>query len=175
MPKAHGGGSSSASDVAQHCISARVGANSSTEPKPCCRIPMKISALVLSELKKSARDAATRAYAPYSGFAVGAAVLTENGKVHTGANVENASYGLSICAERNAIFQAIAGGARRIDVLAVYTPTEAATPPCGACRQVLAEFGAGALVVCCTDNDDLDRCYEFGELLPSAFGAGNLG
>jgi cytidine deaminase len=136
---------------------------------------MKISKLVLSELKKSARDAATHAYAPYSGFAVGAAVLTESGKVHTGVNVENASYGLSICAERNAIFQAIAGGARRIDALAVYTPTNVATPPCGACRQVLAEFGAAALVVCCTDEDDHDQRYECGELLPHAFGPGNLG
>jgi cytidine deaminase len=135
---------------------------------------MNATATRLAELKRDARDACRHAYAPYSQFAVGAAVLTESGKIFAAANVENASYGLSMCAERNAIFQAIASGARRIEALAVYTPTDAATPPCGACRQVLAEFGAGALVICCTDDDDCEQRYQCAELLPHAFGPGSL-
>lgn len=125
-------------------------------------------------MKQGAIDAARRAYAPYSRFVVGAAVLDADGRMHTGANVENASFGLSICAERNAIFRAVAEGARAIDALLVYTPTGGPTPPCGACRQVLAEFGADALVVCCSDDDTGQRQYRLGELLPDAFGPGHL-
>lgn len=84
---------------------------------------MTIAAPVLDELKRRAREASARAYAPYSKFAVGAAVLTGEGEIHIGANVENASYGLSICAERNAVFHAIAQGARTIEAVVVYTPT----------------------------------------------------
>jgi cytidine deaminase len=121
-------------------------------------------------MKQGAIEAARRAYAPYSRFAVGAAALDADGRIHTGANVENASFGLSICAERNAIFRAVADGARRIDAVLVYTPTERPTPPCGACRQVLAEFGAEALVVCCGDDGAADRHFRADELLPDAFG-----
>jgi len=124
-------------------------------------------------MKQGAVEAARRAYAPYSRFAVGAAVLSGDGRIHTGANVENASFGLSICAERNAIFRAVADGARTIDAIVVYTPTADTTPPCGACRQVLAEFGADALIVCCSDND-ADRRYRLAELLPQAFGPQHL-
>jgi cytidine deaminase len=130
--------------------------------------------IVLDELKRRAREAAKHAYAPYSGFAVGAAVLTDGGEIHSGANVENASFGLSNCAERNAIFQAVAQGARKLEALAVYTPTATATTPCGACRQVLSEFGADAIVICCTDDESRERRYALAELLPAAFGKASL-
>ena len=129
---------------------------------------MTIPPATLDELRRRARSAAAHAYAPYSRFRVGAAVLTD-AAMHSGANVENASYGLSICAERNAIFQAVANGARRIDAICIYTPTSAAVTPCGACLQVLSEFGAEALIVCCTDDDAAERRYSLAELLPAAF------
>jgi cytidine deaminase len=133
-----------------------------------------VSEVVLDDLKRRAREAAEHAYAPYSGFAVGAAVLTCGGQIHSSANIENASFGLSNCAERNAIFEAVAHGARKLEALAVYTPTAAATMPCGACRQVLAEFGADAIVICCTDDDSRERRFALDELLPAAFGSASL-
>ena len=126
----------------------------------------------VEELIGQAKSAASKAYAPYSKFAVGAALCGE-GKVYTGCNVENASYGLTICAERNAVAAAIAAGALRIDAIAVYTDTDRPTPPCGACRQVLAEFGpAMAVYLACRD----DKTVMFGldELLPHRFDEGNL-
>ena len=135
---------------------------------------MAVSEVVLDDLKRRAREAAAHAYAPYSGFAVGAAVLTDGGEIHSSANVENASFGLSNCAERNAIFEAVAHGARKLEALAVYTPTAAATMPCGACRQVLAEFGADAIIVCCTDDDAREQRFGLAELLPAAFGPASL-
>jgi cytidine deaminase len=133
-----------------------------------------VSEVVLDDLRRHAREAAAHAYAPYSGFAVGAAVLTDGGEIHSSANVENASFGLSNCAERNAIFEAVAHGARKLEALVVYTPTAAATMPCGACRQVLAEFGADAIVICCTDDDSRERRFALAELLPAAFGPASL-
>jgi cytidine deaminase len=135
---------------------------------------MAIAEDTLDALKERAREASTHAYAPYSGFAVGAAVLTGDGTIHSSANVENASFGLSNCAERNAIFQAVAQGARRIEALAVYTATAAATTPCGACRQVLSEFGAGATVICFTADGSVERRYTLDDLLPDAFGPSSL-
>ena len=135
---------------------------------------MELPAAVIEDLKRRARDAARLAYAPYSRFPVGAAVLCDDDKVYTGANVENASYSLAMCAERNAIFQAIANGARRIRAVAVYTPTTTVTTPCGACRQVIIEFGGDVLVVCCADNTAAEQRYSIGELLPQAFGPANL-
>ena len=129
---------------------------------------MTIPPATLDELRRRARSAAAHAYAPYSRFRVGAAVLTD-AAMHSGANVENASYGLSSCAERNAIFQAVANGARRVDAICIYTPTSVAVTPCGACLQVLSEFGAEALIVCCTDDDAAERRYALAELLPAAF------
>lgn len=101
-------------------------------------------------LLKAARATMTRAYAPYSKFLVGAAILTEKGEVFTGCNVENASYGLTMCAERTAIFSAVAhsGGENvRIRAVAVTTPEDVVCSPCGACRQVIWEFGSNAVVL----------------------------
>ena len=100
-----------------------------------------ISARVCRQLEKVARAAAKKSYSPYSEFPVGAAVLAASGKIYAGCNVENASYGLCNCAERTAIFTAAAAGERRILAVAVFTPTAQPTSPCGACRQVMAEFG----------------------------------
>ncbi len=127
----------------------------------------------LARLKTAARAAATRAYAPYSGFRVGAAIWTDRG-LFTGANVENASYGLTNCAERTAIFAAAAAGARRLECVVVYTPTPGPTAPCGACRQVIFEFGPEARVVsCCDSRETADTTVS--ALLPEAFGPGDLG
>jgi homotetrameric cytidine deaminase len=123
----------------------------------------------LTELRAAARVARERAYARYSNFAVGAAVETDDGRRFTGANVENASYGLTICAERTAVFAAVLAGARRITGVAVTGPEGVTTPPCGACRQVLAEFGAPdvPLSYARADGDWADTTL--GELLPAAF------
>ena len=102
------------------------------------------------ELLEAARAARTHAYAPYSGFSVGAALSCSDGTLVAGCNVENASYGLAMCAERAAIFSAIAGGHRRFDALAVAGPDGQTTSPCGACRQVLAEFGSDIRVIYAT-------------------------
>jgi cytidine deaminase len=98
-------------------------------------------------LGRRARAAARFAYAPASGFKVGAALLGADGRVYTGCNVENASYGLTICAERNAAFTAVARGCRRFHAVAVHTPLAPPGYPCGACLQVLAEFGPDMAVV----------------------------
>ena len=135
---------------------------------------MEISASLVVELTHRAREASMHAYVPYSNFAVGAAVLTREGQIYAGANVENASYGLSMCAERSAIFQAVAHGARSIRAIAVYTPTAATTPPCGACRQVMTEFGTDVLVICCCDDANAQRRYALAELLPLPFGPAHL-
>jgi cytidine deaminase len=135
---------------------------------------MDIPASLISDLARRAREVSLRAYAPYSKFPVGAAVLTPDGDIYTGTNVENAAYGLSICAERSAMFQAVARGAKRISAIAVYTPTVATTPPCGACRQVIAEFGTDVLVICCCDDASAERRYRLAELLPVPFGPEHL-
>lgn len=93
-----------------------------------------------TRLVQAARKVRKAAHAPYSQFQVGAAVMDERGRIHVGCNVENASYGLTICAERNAISAAVAAGSRRIRAVAVVTSAQPPASPCGACRQVLAEF-----------------------------------
>ena len=103
---------------------------------------MKPDAAAIAELVSRALAVRANAYAPASHFTVGAAVRTADGRVFVGCNVENASYGLTICAERAAVCAAIAAGARDLVAVAVATGTEIAARPCGACRQVLAEFGA---------------------------------
>ena len=120
-----------------------------------------------------ARDASRRAYAPYSRFAVGAAVLADDGRIFTAANVENASYGLTSCAERNAVFAAVSAGVRTIVAVAIHTPTAAPVAPCGACRQVIFEFGARADVASCCDGAEQSH-WTIAALLPDAFGPASL-
>jgi cytidine deaminase len=117
------------------------------------------------ELIAAAARARAGAYVPYSNYRVGAAVLTSDGDVHTGANVENASYGLSVCAERVAIFAAVAGGHRAIDTVAVVT--DDGGPPCGACRQVMAEFGVRRVIIGSPRGRPVVRTLK--QLLPHAF------
>ncbi len=127
----------------------------------------------MQNLISKAKDASQHAYCPYSKLRVGAAVLTDSGDIFTGCNVENASYGLTICAERNAVFQMVAKVQRKIVALATYTPTPNAAAPCGACRQVINEFGSDALIISVCDGTDVLR-KNLSELLPDASGPGNL-
>ena len=126
------------------------------------------------ELLALAQAAFDAAYAPYSKFRVGAAVLTESGGVFSGCNVENASFGGTICAERNAIAAAVCGGHTRIVVCAIVTAHTHPASPCGFCRQVLREFSEDALVVSKT-TDGQSRRWTLSELLPDAFGPDDLG
>jgi cytidine deaminase len=128
----------------------------------------------MDRLRQCAREAGARAYAPYSRFPVGAALMTRDGRLVGACNVENASFGLSMCAERAAVFAAVAQGLRDFVAVAVYTPTANVTPPCGACRQVLHEFAPGAVVVCCNGDAAAERQYHVADLLPEAFGSTNL-
>ncbi len=136
-------------------------------------MPSPVSDDDLNRLARAAREASRRSYSPYSRFPVGAAVLTAGGTVVSGCNVENASYGLTICAERNAVFQAVALGETRLIAVAIYTPTSAPTAPCGACRQVLNEFGPDLLVLSLCDGPETIRTT-LSSLLPQAFGPQNL-
>ncbi|MEM4081188.1 MAG: cytidine deaminase [Pyrobaculum sp.] len=119
------------------------------------------------DLVEKAREILKNAYAPYSGFRVAALVLTKNGKVYTGVNIENASYGLTICAERVAVFKAVSEGDRDIDTVVVYTDTEDPTPPCGACRQVIAEFNPDANIILASRGKILR--VKLSDLLPLPF------
>ncbi len=124
------------------------------------------------ELMQLALQAAESAYAPYSHFRVGAALLTKDGKVYTGANVENASYGATVCAERTALWKAVLEGERAFDTLAVAAKgpdgVPAGSPPCGICRQALSEFSDGALTVLYGSPDAPVRTT-LGALLPASF------
>jgi cytidine deaminase len=133
-------------------------------------MPDVLSSEQREHLLRAARETMARAYAPYSKFLVGAAILTELGEVFTGCNVENASYGLTMCAERTAIFSAVAhSGADnvRIRAIAVTTAQEVACSPCGACRQVIYEFGPDAVVI--FRSHDGWKESRIRELLPEGF------
>jgi cytidine deaminase len=134
-------------------------------------IPADAKAMIDDALGR-AREARDRAYAPYSGFQVGAAIVA-GGRIFTGENVENASYPVSVCAERNAVARMIDEGERRIDAVAVVTGADEPTPPCGACRQVLWEFGREALVVAET-TAGRRAMWALEDLLPDAFGPEDL-
>ncbi|UCD23368.1 MAG: cytidine deaminase [Gemmatimonadota bacterium] len=116
----------------------------------------------------AARQAQANAYAPYSGYTVGVALETANGDVFTGANVENASFGLANCAERVALGAAVTAGARRFTRLVIVTHSEPPPAPCGACRQALAEFGSDLIVESVGPSET--RVWQLGQLLPDAFG-----
>ena len=126
-------------------------------------------------LLRAARDAASRAYAPYSGFPVGAAALTAEATVVSGCNVENASYGLTVCAERVAVWTAVAAGHRAIRAVAVVAPQAPGATPCGACRQVLNELAPpSADLIVVLDGQNGPEQVPLSDLLPRSFGPRNL-
>lgn len=130
------------------------------------------------ELCKEAIDAMKNAYAPYSGYKVGAALLTEKGKLFAGCNIENAAYTPTVCAERVALFNAISSGERNFTAIAVAGGKDgvisAVFPPCGVCRQVMAEFCAPDFTVLVVTGEDSYKKYTLNELFPQAFTPKNI-
>ncbi|MGB5809948.1 MAG: cytidine deaminase [Polyangiales bacterium] len=126
-----------------------------------------------TRLRSAAFNAREHAYAPYSNFAVGAALLTDDGRIFSGCNVENASYGATLCAERNAIGAGVAAGARRWVALAIASDAKRPTPPCGICRQALIELGRDLEIRCFTKGGDTVK-HTLASLLPDAFDAEQL-
>lgn len=123
---------------------------------------------VVDQLKKAARRAAENSYSPYSNYRVGAAVLAKNGRIYAGTNVENSSYGLTLCAERVAVASAVSAGERVIKALAIYTPSDEPVPPCGACLSFIAEFAEGDVsILMFTDNKE--SWANLAQLLPKSF------
>lgn len=129
---------------------------------------MSLDAAARAALVKAARQVRENAYAPASRFLVGAALMTEDGRTFVGCNVENASYGLTICAERSAICAAVAAGARRVVAVAVVTDLDDPARPCGACRQVLAEFGPAMTVLLAGRGEEVTETT-LAQLLPEPF------
>lgn len=132
-----------------------------------------------ADLVKEALEARKRAYAPYSHYAVGAALLTEDGAIYHGCNIENASYGAANCAERTAIFKAVSEGQRTIKAIAIAGGMEGAEPadyayPCGICRQVMREFGGGDFTVIVARSVTDFKEYRLEELLPCGFGGESI-
>ena len=121
------------------------------------------------ELLTAAKTAYQRAYAPYSNFHVGASALTHEGAVVSGCNVENASYGLTVCAERNCISHAVVQGVQKFQLIMIYTEQDKLTPPCGACRQVIAEFFEQSAHVVAVNHQGHKKVWTVSELLPDAF------
>lgn len=121
----------------------------------------------------AARSARENAHAPFSNFKVGASLRASSGKIYGGCNVENATYGLTVCAERIAIFKAISEGERKFDAIAVVTDTEALTPPCGACRQLIWEF-CGDVPVVMTNLKGKAEVVSMHDLFPKPFDSSNL-
>lgn len=116
-----------------------------------------------------AKEVSQNAYAPYSNFPVGACVLAQSGNIYTGCNFENSSYGLAICAERNAIGSSIANGEKGISAIAIYSPKMENCTPCGACRQVIFEFQKDKEIEVVTQIKDGYKVYKINELLPEGF------
>jgi cytidine deaminase len=129
----------------------------------------KIEDNKIAELVEAAKDGFAKAYAPYSNFHVGAAALTADGNVVKGCNVENASYGLTVCAERNCLAQGVIAGEQEFSAIVIYTNQEKLTPPCGACRQVIAEFLAPDALVKAVNHINDTKEWTVSELLPDAF------
>jgi len=127
----------------------------------------------IEKLIKHAQQAAKFAYAPYSKFKVGAAILTHKGKIYTGANIENASYGLTVCAERVALYKAVSQGEKKFNTIAIYTNTKDFTMPCGACRQVLAEFNLHMYIVLINRKGAIKQ-FSLSALLPYSFNKNSL-
>ena len=127
-----------------------------------------------SEVVRAAKTAYKNAYARYSDFHVGAAALTKEGNIYKGCNVENASYGLTNCAERNCIGTMIAAGEREFSYIVIYTETDKLTPPRGACRQVIAEFFDASAPVIAINHQGEHKAWTVNELLPDAFTPKNL-
>lgn len=125
------------------------------------------------KLIKEAERAKKKAYTPYSKFKVGAAVLCADGKIYTGCNIENASFGLTVCAERVAIFKAISEGSTKFEAIAVIGDTEKPCSPCGACRQVMSEFCEDTPLIMANSKGDV-KIKKVKELLPEAFGKNDL-
>jgi len=132
-------------------------------------IKIEILDEVLDEVIAAAKAAYHLAYAPYSNFHVGAAALTRNGNIIKGCNVENASYGLTVCAERNCISNSVINGEQEFEVIVVYTEQDKLTPPCGACRQVIAEFFEQSAPVLSVNHKNERKIWTVEQLLPSAF------
>ena len=128
---------------------------------------MELAPATVLRLLESARRAQANAYAPYSKFPVGAAVLAGDGRIFLGCNVENSSFGLTVCAERNAIAAAVVAGASPVAVAVVANDSDIV--PCGACRQVLAEFGPDLSIVLASASGDAHKVTSLSELLPAAF------
>ncbi len=125
------------------------------------------------KLVKEAEKARKKAYTPYSKFKVGAAVLSVDGKIFSGCNIENASFGLAVCAERVAIFKAISEGSTKFKAIAVIGDTDKPCSPCGACRQVISEFGEDIPLIMANLKGDV-KIKKIEELLPEAFGKNDL-
>jgi cytidine deaminase len=135
--------------------------------------PKALTRSMLKAMAALAVEARERAQAPYSGFKVGAALKTRNGEIVTGCNIENASYGLSMCAERVAVFKAVSEGLHDFDAIAVAADAKKLTPPCGPCRQILWEY-CGDIAVHMVDLKGRSRTLRLHELLPLPFDAGHL-
>jgi cytidine deaminase len=129
-----------------------------------------LSEASLQELIEIAKTARLHSVAPFSNFLVGAAIRTEEGKIYTGCNVESASYGLTVCGERVAIWKALSEGEREFTELAIVADTETLTPPCGTCRQIIWEFCKNATIVLANLDGETQEC-SIKELLPRAFDA----
>lgn len=135
---------------------------------------MSVSRTLMTQLIDAARAARARAYAPYSKFAVGAALLDEHGHVHAGCNIENAAFPQGLCAEASALAHLVLAGGTRVRAAVVVGVADAPVTPCGGCRQKLREFADDNTPVWCADLRGVRGRYTLGELLPASFGPAHL-